>query len=391
MNSSVVFFIFFVALVLNLLISYLGSILIPYLGFFPYKEILLDYHLPKFLSSFANFDGVHYILIAKQGYTQYEQAFFPLYPLLIKFISPLFLNNQFLAGFIISNIAFLLGLFIFSKYLKLIFKNNQQSNNLTISAILFLLLFPTSFFFNAVYTEGFFFFLMIGSLYFLKKKNYILTSVFAFLASLTRLVGVFLIIPIVLNILKNKRGRIYIRPYNIFKFLITIFSPLLGLFIYCFYLWKTTGDPFFFLHSQWAFGAHRSSNLIFLPQVYFRYFKIFFTADFDFQYFISLFEFFTFNFVLIILIVNLFKILTPPKAGKNYELLSLNIFSLINLIIPTLTGTLSSIPRYILFSLSFFIALAQIKNNFAKILIGLAFIILHIIILGFFSQGYFVG
>src|SRR3990167_11451176 len=78
----------------DFLISFLSSYIIPYLGFFPYGEILKGYNIPQFLSSLANFDGVHYLLIARQGYVQYEQAFFPLYPLFIRFLSPLFLNNH---------------------------------------------------------------------------------------------------------------------------------------------------------------------------------------------------------------------------------------------------------------------------------------------------------
>src|SRR3990172_6131345 len=112
-------------LLVNFLIVYLAQYFIAYLGFFPYKEIAAQYNLPKFLTTFANFDGAHYLLIAKNGYSQYQQAFFPLYPLLIRWLSPFFLNNHLLTALIISNISFLLGLYFFSKYLKLAI-NNQQ-------------------------------------------------------------------------------------------------------------------------------------------------------------------------------------------------------------------------------------------------------------------------
>lgn len=98
---------------------------IPYLGFFPYKELLEDYHLPSFISSFANFDGVHYLILAKQGYSQYEHAFFPLYPLLIKLLTPIFFGNALLTGLIISNVSFLLGLIIFYKYLRMVFADKE--------------------------------------------------------------------------------------------------------------------------------------------------------------------------------------------------------------------------------------------------------------------------
>jgi len=402
----VVYFFFF--RIIDFLIIFFSQKVIPYLGFFPYKDQLPGFNLPTWISALANFDGLHYISIARDGYAQYEQAFFPLYPMLIKFLSPLFSNNQLLTGLIISNVSFLIGLIIFYKYFQ------------PFITILFLLAFPTSFFFGAVYTEGLFFLLLISTLYFLKKRNYLLTAILAFLSSLTRLVGVFLIIPIIIHLIQelcsrrslpstpigggDDNNRTIKQSNNGFilniKYLVLILSPILGLLIYCFYLFKTTGDPLFFLTSQPIFGANRSSHLILLPQVYWRYLKIFFTAAHDSRFYVSVIEFFMFNFVFVVLVLDLFKNCLSLEARrakweklkiKNYDRFGLNLFSLVNLILPTLTGTFSSIPRYSLFSLSFFIYIAQIKNIFIKYLILIIFIFLHILLLGYFTQGYFIS
>ena len=389
---------FLISRFLDIVVSYFSPQIIAYLGFFPYKEILTEYHLPQFISSFANFDGAHYLLIARQGYSQYEQAFFPLYPLLIRYLSPLFANNHLVTALLISNVSFFIGLLVFSKYLRLISINFNKSRS--VSVLLFLLLFPTSFFFGSVYTEGLFFLLFILTLYFLKKEKYILVAIFAFLASLTKLIGVFLIIPIFLSQISNLKYQIHsskLKTKNNWKFLLALISSILGLGIYSLYLLKTTGDPLFFLHSQWAFGANRSSNIVLLPQVYYRYFNIFFTAAWNFQYFISLFEFIIFNFVFIVLVLDLLKSLNLKFVSSfefrvsNFERLSLNIFSFANLLLPTLTGTLSSIPRYALFSLSFFLFLSQIRSNLLKTSLAIVFLLLHMIMLGFFIQGYFVS
>lgn len=161
----------------------------------------------------------------------------------------------------------------------------------------------------------------------------------------------------------------------------------MGLFTYMIYLLKTTGDPFLFFNSQKVFGANRSTNLILLPQVYFRYLKIFFTASFNFQYFIAVIEFFIFNLVFLVLVFDLFYVLKK----RNQNLLALNLFSLANLILPTLTGTFSSITRYSLLSLSFFLFLSKIKSKVVKITLGFLFLILHLILFGFYLQGYFIG
>jgi len=387
MNFLFIPFLFLIWRTFDFLIIFFSQKVIPYFGFFSYKDDLPGFNLPNWLSSLANFDGIHYIKIAKIGYSQYEQAFFPLYPILIKFLTPLFSNNQLLTGIIISNISFCLGLWVFAKYLEI------DHWKLKIWPLIFLMAFPTSFFFGAVYTEGLFFLLVTSTLYFLKKNNYFLVIIFAFLTSLTRLVGVFLIIPIFFHFFnKNKKFNIY--------HLISIISPFVGLFTYCFYLFKTTGDPFFFFSAQPAFGASRSTHLISFLQVYWRYFKIFITAHWNFQYFVSIIEFVFFSFVLFILILDLFKNLGIKnlKLNKNfklkienYDLLGLNFFSLVNLILPTLTGTFLSIPRFSLMSLSFFIYLSQIKNVFVKYFILGIFLILHILLLGYFTQGYFIS
>ena len=364
MNKKIIL-LFIVWRVLDFLVTYLAPFFISYLGFFPYKELLADFNLPHWLNSLANFDGIHYLLIARQGYSQWEQAFFPVYPLLIKLLT-FVVNNGLIVSLLISNIAFLIGLFILSR---LIDKKHA------FWFLVFILVFPTSFFFGAVYTEGLFFLLFVSTLYFLKKQKYLLTSLVVTLASLTKLIGVFLIIPIFFHWIKKRKS------------FATIAAPLVGLGIYCIYLFKTTGDPFFFLTSQPIFGANRSTSLIFLPQVVWRYIKIFITAAHNFQYFISLLEFSIFMLVFVILAFDLLK----NFKIRNVERLSLNLFSFANLILPTLTGTFSSVPRYALFSLSFFLYLAEIRNKWAKMIIALVFLILHVVLLGFFSQGYFIS
>jgi len=373
-----IFALYFIWRVVDIFIASVVPRFIPYLGFFSFGDFLTTFDLPRFIVSLANFDGIHYLLIAKLGYRQYEQVFFPLYPLLIRLLSPIFGNNLLLSGLFISNLSFLCGLFIFRKYLQ---STIQPSNHLT---IVFLLFFPASFFFGATYTEGLFFFLVALSFYFLKKKRLFFTGSCGFLAALTRIQGVLLVVPFFLEavrVFKNKK-RFWLTS------LLTI-TPLLGLLTYMRYLLKTTGDQFYFFHSQMVFGPARSISFIPLPQVYFRYLKIFVTSQLNFQYFVSVFEFITFNFVFFILLYELYKLykLKKPVLAR----LQLNLFSFANLLLPTLTGSLMSIPRFTLLSLSFFVFLGGIKNRLMIAGLLFLFLIFHVILLGFFIQGYFVS
>lgn len=366
-------FVFFKSI--GLLVIALSPIFIPFLGFFPYKNQLDDFHMPQFLSALGNFDGIHYLLIAKNGYVQFEQAFFPLYPQLIRLLTPLF-PNALITSLFISNSCFLLGFFLMDKLF-------SQKKNYWL--VLFIFSFPAAFYFGAAYNEGLFFFLLVGVLYYLKEKNYVGASLMAFLSSLTRLIGVFTIIPIFIHWWFNDRSK---------KAFLTVLAPILGLATYSLYLWQTTGDPLYFLSSQPAFGANRSTHLILLPQVIWRYLKIFVTANWDFRYFVSVIEFAIFSIVFFVLVLDFFKHVKFNGLRVkviNYERLALNLFSFANIILPTLTGTLSSIPRYSLMSLSFFVYLTELKSKWVKMILALIFAIFHVILLAFFAQGYFIS
>lgn len=380
----------FVFFAVSRFLLFLGAIIaqktVPYLGFFPYKELLKEYGLPAWISSFANFDGIHYLLIAKNGYSQWEQAFFPLYPILIKALS-FIVSNYLVAGLLISNISFAVGLV----FLKKLFEGWGIK---TTAPLLFLLLFPTAFFFMAIYTEGLFFMLFVLSLYSLGKKNYWAAGLCAALSSATRLIGIFLFIPFFFHFLAEYKGvlkssKFHVLGYRIF----VLISPLLGLFSYMAYLWATTGNPLFFFTSQPIFGAHRSTHLILLPQVYYRYAKILLTASHDFQWYLSLFEVGIFSFVFFIVILNLLQDFMDKKTSRQirYEKIGLGFFSLVNLILPTLTGTFSSIPRYALFSLSLFLYLGCLKSQKIQFFLMTMLLTMQVVILALFIQGYFVG
>jgi hypothetical protein len=370
----------------NLSTATLAPNFIPYRGFFPYEDQVRDYRLPKAISSWANFHGIHYLLIARWNYSQYEQAYFPLYPSLIHILTPFFNHNHLFAGLFISNLFFILGLLLFSK---LVNEKNQHWS------ILLLLSFPTSFFFSAIYTEGLFLFLILATLYCFKRKFYFWAGILGLLTALSRLIGVLLVIPLtamtMIDLTQSKRP--FWQKLNI-KIILTLLAPLLGLGLYSLFLWKTTGDPLFFFNSQPVFGANRSTNLIFPPQVLYRYAKIIFTANHDYAYFISIFELVIFLLVITVLLADLFEIVSSFRKRKtqlNSFRLGLNLFSIASLILPTLTGTFSSIPRYALLAFSFYIFLAERKKTWPKLAFICLFWLIHIVVLAFFVQGYFIS
>lgn len=367
------FLIYFGFFLIDMLIIFFAPQFLQFDHQFTYNTII-----PNFFNAWANFDGVHYLNIAQYGYRQPgEYAFFPFYPLLIKALT-LVTKNYLLSGLLISQIALLAALFFLKKYLK-----ELKFNNITNWIIVFLLAFPTSFYFHAVYSESLFLFLIIAYFYFLKKKNYLAIAIFGLFAGATKIVGGFLVIPALLHFV----FLIYRKTKFSYWKISTAFTPLLGLLGYCFYLKAATGDSLKFLHVMSTFGEQRKAFFVLFPQVIYRYLKIILFSSHNFQYYIALLELVSFCSFLIVLVYIFWK----QYRQKPYYLLTLGSFSLINLILPSMSGSFSSLPRYALMSLIVFPAVAEIKNKWIKSLITVIFFCLHIVLLIYFSRGYFVS
>lgn len=376
-------------IVIHLVLSSLAPHMLPQ-AFFPYLDDLQKSGIPQFLYSFANFDGTIYLKIAKSGYLPLTHAFFPLYPIMIAVGSMVI--QPILAGLLISFTSFCAMLVVFWNYLNTI--SVEKTNRRWIGASL--LVFPTSFYLLGVYTESLFLLLLIGSLLAMRKKKYLMTFILSMLAALTRFVGIFLVIPIFFEILSIYNISSF-SPMHVWKKikkemlpLVPLFGAPIGFLIYSMFLWKTTGDPIRFFNNLPDFQTGRQTDLILFPQVMFRYLKIFLTAQLNFQYFIAVVEFIVFTGVFSILAYDLWNIY--KQKYKNLLIrLGLNLFSFANLLLPTFTGTFTSLPRYVLTSLSLFIVLGEIKSRTLQLSLFVVFVILHIILFLFFIRGYFVS
>jgi len=388
MATTTVIFVFIAVRILDVIIAASAPSIVPYLGFFPYRELLDLSQIPPYLSYFGNFDGIHYVRIAAKGYDNFEQAFFPLYPLTIRYMSIFTMGNIIVAGLVTSLITGIIGIVAFAKYLETILKSRLQIR----WTLIFLLAYPASFFFGAIYGESLFFCLISLALLCLQKKRTIPAMLFAALASASRLAGAFLIIPFIIHvIIELKHSKHKATTKNVLTKTALVISPLVGLVIYMLYLWQTEGDPMYFLTVQPIFGAYRSTSIILLPQVLYRYAKIIITANRDFRYFVSVLELGIFLMLIAAMIREFITIIKLPKSRKNWSRLGLALFSSAYLILPTLTGTLSSMPRYGLMVLSAFIAFAQISSKPFKYILIVVFAILHAVVLSYFIQGYFIG
>ena len=194
----------------------------------------------KSLVVFSNFDGIRYLNIAKEGYgtphTFYSYSLFPLYPLLIKFFSPLF--GYLFSGIFLSHLFALASFFVFQK-LALI----DYPKPVVFWATLLLLCFPGSFFLISVYSESLFLLLSLCAVYFARKKQYLPSAIIAFLACYTRPAGVFLWFALLIEYYLDHKNNIK----KLFKIeTLTLLVPPLGLIYYLNYLQVYTSSLFFY-------------------------------------------------------------------------------------------------------------------------------------------------
>ena len=366
---------------------------------------LNDISNPIFWSR-ANFDGFYYSKIARDGYQYLEQSFFPLYPSLISSLSRVF-QSYILSGIFISNLAFIGMIYAFFLLLKQEGFDFKQIKNI----ILVLILFPTSYYFLSVYSESLLLFFTFLSFYFMKKRNYLLAGLLAGLASHTRLSGIFLFPALLIeyyeqasrrgfidrlhsfksNILINKGNYlihlIKSRSFHLKNLLLISLSGW-GLVKYMWYLKRSTGDWFYFYNIKPDFLIPRDTDKItLLYQVFFRYLKMIITVSPNNWVYVNIWL------EVIAAIVFLLLLLEALRRFKHYNIrLSWLFFAACAYFLPTLSGSFSSLPRYVLLCFPCFIVAAKLlKTNKLKYIYLAISSIALIILSAFFFRGYWIA
>lgn len=335
--------------ILLFLFEYLGILWLPFKPSFPYWDtVLVGSKMPQGVWQWANFDGAHYLTIAKIGYDGFgDQVFFPFYPLLINILTRI-IPNSLISGLLISNGSiFLVGLMLFRMV------KERFGEDVARWSVVFLFAFPTSFFFGSVYTESLFLLLVLLAF----GVNGVWKLIAAALAGATRLVGVF-----------------------------SGMTGFVGAFAYMSYLWWRFGKPLFFLSAQSAFSNGRAAtfnSLVTPPQVVWRYIKIFASASYQhYDFWVAVLEFTAFGLGFFVLGWLSWRRSLPWRWL---------VFGWLAFLLPTFSGTFSSMPRYLLAVFPVFIWLAMIKNRYIRWgILGVSVILLGLLT-ALFTRGYWVA
>lgn len=346
-----------------------------------------NYIKAPYFWAWANFDGEHYISIAQRGYGQGEQAFFPSYPLLIKGLSVLFgksIGVYVLLGLLISIFFFFIALIGLYKLIIL-----DYPEKVARASILLLLLFPASFYFGSVYTESLFLALIVWSFYFARKKNWFAAVILGAFSSATRFIGILLLPAIFFELVgwSAIKDILAWRPLKVapLKVLFLAILPV-GFILYMYFLKQSTGDPLAFINTLPGFGEQRSQTPIVLPQVFYRYFfKI--LPNVIYSYLPVVFTTF-----LELATAILFTVLSVAAFFKLR--LSYAIYLSLGFLIPTLSGSFSSLPRYVVVLFPGFLLMAiyflKLERAMKFILLSILFLLLGLAT-ALFVRGYWIA
>lgn len=286
------------------------------------------------ISGLGNWDGEHFVAIADKGYTERLQyAFFPLYPLTVNFISNILSISLLSAGLMVSLISSFGIIFFFIKILKRLGETDY------IKTIIYFLIFPTSFYLIAVYSESIFLLFTLMAFYMVFEKKLLLGVVFVALASSSRVVGIATALGVITET--------YITNKNYNDRILSFFA-LSGFLIYCLYLFLTFNNPLYFLVSElnWDRVVTLPGKNIWETNLYLAYYGLdgsYYTIFLD-----LLFTIFGIGFGL-----RTIRFLRP----------SLYLYTILCLLIPLTTSILLSFPRFLIVVFPIFILVGRIKNK----------------------------
>lgn len=204
------------------------------------------------LSIFELYDATHYIEMARSGYSSpFLYAFFPLYPILIKFVTLLIPSYQ-ISGALISNIC---------SFLSLLILDDMTKDKEKFWYIICFVFSPILAYTSIVYTESLFMLLTLLGYYLYKKNKYILSAIVVGLSILTRNSGIILWGAIGLDMLY----RLFITKDKTIKFKNILFFGLISLLIgmiYPTYLYIKTGNFLEFASVQYEYWSRESGYFI---------------------------------------------------------------------------------------------------------------------------------
>lgn len=187
-------------------------------------------------------DSRHYLDIAEEWYLSegsidrlVQLVFLPGYPLLVRLFAAVS-GDYLFSGMLVSALCFAGSACVFYLLVSL-----DAEKEKALRALVFLCIFPGAFFFAAPMSESLFLLLALCCIYSARKGRFLTACVFGALAAFTRSVGLALTVPVLFELVSQKR-----KPADYFALLVI---PL-GFGAYCAINYAVAGDAFRFMQYQ---------------------------------------------------------------------------------------------------------------------------------------------
>jgi hypothetical protein len=203
-------------------------------------EDVVEHDVGWAIDVWGRWDSGWFIGIAQHGYADpgHSTAFFPLYPLLIRFVGFILLGHHLLAGVLISLGASAVAFVLLWKLV-----DELRGEATAGRTVMYLAIFPTTLFLFAVYSESLYLLLSVAAFLFAVRGRWGWAGIATGLAALTRVSGVMLVPALaVLAWRATNRRSAVVR--------LAVSLPIMAL--WPLYLGLAHGRPFVFLSAQRA-------------------------------------------------------------------------------------------------------------------------------------------
>lgn len=195
------------------------------------------------LELWNRWDALHYQRIAQFGYrgSDVSNAFYPLYPWLVRFVTYA-TGDYFISALIISGVASLVAAVLLRRLVQL-----DYPAHVATQAVWFFLIFPTAYFLHIGYTEGLFLALALGCILAARTERWWLAGVVGMFCWMSRAPGAVLVPTLALEAAHQYWVR---RRWN-WRWLWIAIIPV-GFATYLLVNWYATGDALAFLRTRKA-------------------------------------------------------------------------------------------------------------------------------------------
>jgi Mannosyltransferase (PIG-V) len=219
----------------------------------------------------ARWDTGWYLGVAVQGYAwsssrsnrQQNIAFFPMYPMLMRYGSLFAARQTIWVGVLISLVAFFLAL----RYL-FRFARESIDEDRAAAAIAFLAAYPFAVFYSAAYTESLFLLMTVAACYHFERNELNRAALWGLAAGLTRPNGCLLSVVLAFIAIRPWWSGLGWRP--VVPRMAAAAMPGVGMLVYSAYIYTLTGNPLQWAAQNAAWGrVYRSLDTVVGDRVYF--------------------------------------------------------------------------------------------------------------------------